>query len=170
MHVVSVYKGMDSIWSVPPCDKSYLEPRISNYSTWLKQLMGKCSSDEADELAVILSWKACHNRNQDMNGSTSIAATDMLVWGNSFSKYYARLDTTRLFRDSRCPPNVGTVKVNFDAAFPFGKNLYNVAMVARDSNGECVWWSQRQFPGRPRSADGEVRETLHTIMTTKEKA
>lgn len=54
------------------------------------------------------------------------------------------------------PPALGVIKVNIDSAFPpksqYG-NFFHVSMVARNSEGRCIWLSTKTKVGRPLEAD-----------------
>lgn len=42
-------------------------------------------------------------------------------------------------------------------------------MVARDSNGEYVWWTRHHIMGRPKLVDGEAFIFLHALSTVRDQ-
>ncbi|XP_012849622.1 PREDICTED: uncharacterized protein LOC105969414 [Erythranthe guttata] len=48
-------------------------------------------------------------------------------------------------------------------------DFYKVAMVARDSEGRCSWWSVAKLIGRPKAVEGEARAALYAMSTAVAK-
>lgn len=65
------------------------------------------------------------------------------------------------------PPSPGFLKINVDVALPRNLNVCWVSMVARDSNGECAWWSRKQIVGRLVAVDGEALAVLHGLSVAQ---
>ncbi|XP_012849448.1 PREDICTED: uncharacterized protein LOC105969246 [Erythranthe guttata] len=65
------------------------------------------------------------------------------------------------------PPPWGIIKVNVDAAFPPSKYFYNISLVSRNSDGQCIWWKIRKVFGQIRPVDGEANAVLQAITTAR---
>lgn len=64
--------------------------------------------------------------------------------------------------ESWCAPPPPRININFDVGF-FEDNYFQVAAVARDLEGRCVWWRARRFIGQPASVVGEARAALEGV-------
>ncbi|XP_012853795.1 PREDICTED: uncharacterized protein LOC105973319 [Erythranthe guttata] len=174
MHVIGHCGGMNKVWATPPFNKLDKVGNYNNFWLWFEHLRLTLNKEDLN-LAIVISWKAWHIRNQEVHESPNTVVSDLVSWGKNYLTEY-HIDRPTILQNSAregnaiwCPPNEGTIKVNFDVAFPTGKKFYKVAAVARNSIGECVWWNVRKFLGRPRPVDGEARAALHALMIAREK-
>lgn len=97
----------------------------------------------------------------------------MIEWSTHFLDSYraAQLPTTSRTRSQvTCwiaPPR-RTVKINFDVGF-LEEDKYQVAVVARDDEGLCLWWRIRRFVGQPPVVVGEARAALEGARMAMDK-
>lgn len=67
------------------------------------------------------------------------------------------------------PPEPGVVKINVDVALPAGRDFFRIGLIARDSDGNVVWWQVKKMDGRPTPVDGEAMAVLHGVLLTRNK-
>lgn len=72
--------------------------------------------------------------------------------------------------DTWHPPNPGFIHVNVDVALPAGQNFFQIGLVARNSDGQVVWWRVKQISGRPNPTDGEAMAVLYGVLLARDKA
>ncbi|XP_012836377.1 PREDICTED: uncharacterized protein LOC105957013 [Erythranthe guttata] len=141
-----------------------------NFSAWLCYLHINLSR-EAFELAATVCWRIWYFRNVELFEGLKCVKNDIVGWSTNFLDEYRRASiceahsgTHRAAASKWSPPPAEIIKINFDAGFPRGKKYFQVAMVARNHNNQCVWWSIRKLQGRPKIADGEARAALHAMI------
>lgn len=91
---------------------------------------------------MVLCDQIPHGNNEGTEG-------DIVTWCNGFLEAYGA--AKYIFHPR--PPDFAAG--HFDH--------YQIASVARDNNGKCVWWSAQWLFDRPSSAAGEARAALEGI-------
>ncbi|XP_012837646.1 PREDICTED: uncharacterized protein LOC105958183 [Erythranthe guttata] len=104
-----------------------------------------------------------------------ISVAELPIWSNSFLQSFHQSllpnaqDLQPTHPSSWLLPSCGTIKINFDVAFPCGNDHYRVAMVARGSDSVCRWWSIGSFPGKTKPVDGEAHAALYAMRIARSK-
>lgn len=160
MHVLARCRGMEEVWSGAPF---FLTGNHDSGSFWAWLMALRNTLSEAHFLlAVTVMWKSWEVRNLDVHNSPIHSPPDIVAWSREFldafqaAQVLAPGSTNGAANEVWIPPPRGVLKINVDAGFPGQQDDCWISMVARDSAGECVWWSRRRLVGRPKPADAEV--------------
>lgn len=124
-------------------------------------------------LASVFCWRVCWHRNQILYGHALEVGEYVIEWASNFLAAYReaqlpKIVTRVLAISTWTPPVFPWIKVNFDVGYVDAKN-YQVAVVARDSRGSCLWWRVRRLVGQPSAVVGEARDTLQGVLLALEK-
>lgn len=158
---------MESIWSAHPFLLDIGDSRYSFWA-WVLFLKERCDSDTF-LLAVVVMWKQWEIRNSEVHGSKFYPSADVVSWSQEFLERFWGAQVHLPPRSNPqvgsvwSPPPPGYIKINTDASFPGNSKDAWVSMVARNSDGECVWWSKKLIVGQPGPADGEALAILHGL-------
>lgn len=74
------------------------------------------------------------------------------------------------FRTTWAPPTHGFLKINVDAAPPLNMDFYRVRLVARDEQGNCLWWARSESLGRPHPSDAEAVAVLQGVKLARARS
>lgn len=173
MHVFTQCRGMEGIWNSQPFNLPAIDPQGSMWAFFHSL---RFSLDEDDFLlALVVCWKSWEIRNKDVHHSPYDIPPDIVLWcKNDLADYRSaqcvpflspRQPPSLLWQ----PPGVGQIKINVDAAFPRNSRNFRVSMVARDHDGRCLWWSRREFCGRPQPMEGEAWAVLHGLREGRDR-
>lgn len=112
-------------------------------------------------------WRIWWWRNWVVHGDGDGVCEDLIEWASHFLEGYQVLQMpwTKLSHthvDSWVAPSPPFIKINFDVGF-FELEKYQVAMIARDNDGNCVGWLIRRLCGQPPVVVGEARAAFEGI-------
>lgn len=113
-------------------------------------------------LGLVLCWKVWGVRNEQVHGSNAGFPANVVDWCKEFLKAYQRAQcptshpSTAVDTVDWIPPAGGFIKINVDMALPASADFFRVSGVARNENGDCLWWFRREVVGRPKPSDGEA--------------
>ncbi|XP_012831247.1 PREDICTED: uncharacterized protein LOC105952259 [Erythranthe guttata] len=168
-HIFFHCHGVRQVWEHLPISLPTSDMNPSVWS-WVSRLARELSVEQFHLAAVVL-WSIWDRRNKLLHGDGYRAFGEIVGWSSTYMESYRGARLSRSIVDKRShailwsPPPIGVIKINVDAAFPQGNDHYYTSMVARDSQGQSVWWQNFRHLGRVLPAEGEARAVLQaTIM------
>ncbi|XP_012837526.1 PREDICTED: uncharacterized protein LOC105958069 [Erythranthe guttata] len=174
LHVFMVCNGMERVWKNSPFELNGSKHFGSTWE-WIKYLQMVLPKNTF-LLALVVTWAAWHQRNKIVHGDNGLTGEDLVSWCRNFIVDFQRETQLTIIprRPSHIavwnPPPEEEVKVNFDASFPMGKLRLLLSLHGWSKlEGECIWWSVTEYPGRPRSVDGEAHAALHALTKAQGK-
>lgn len=172
MHVLGECRGMADVWRGHPFQLDSHNHQVSFWA-WIMELHRSLETS-IFLVALVVMWKIWHLCNQDVHSEPASAPSDIVQWSTDYLKTYHDAQLPGMVTNPQdqttnwTPPPAGSIKVNVDAAFPEGVDVFWVSMVARDNNGTCVWWSRKKIVGRPRAVEGEALAVLHGLSVARD--
>lgn len=167
-HVLMECRGVREIWASEPFS---LPQTNSHEPMWsLIHLLKRSVSQELFLVGLVTWWKIWDVRNKELYGTVDGFPADLVGWS---TEYLARYHSAQVkpppsqatpLPDVWVPPDPGVIKINVDAAFPDSSTYFRVSMVARNSQGVCLWWACKEFPGRPTPSEGEAMAVLFGLQ------
>lgn len=132
-------------------------------------MMKKFLSPDQFLVALVLAWKIWEIRNKEVHGLNDGFPPDLVEWSREYLRTYQEAQGSGMglqlqqSPQSWIPPIDGFIKINVDAALPTGKDFYRISLVARNAQGECLWWSRRELVGRQLPQDAEAAAVFHGV-------
>ncbi|XP_012842432.1 PREDICTED: uncharacterized protein LOC105962666 [Erythranthe guttata] len=126
-------------------------------------------------VAMILAWKAWDKRNKEYKGQASLTPHDLVDWCKNYLAIFRSAQIHKFSPQRHVhmstwhPPPVGAVKINTDAAVSSGNLFFSVGMVARNDEGQCIWWRVIKLPGNLHPAECEATAALKELLLAREK-
>lgn len=146
---------------------------IEYFSSGLRGLK-ECLQEEEFSLACVVIWNIWNYRNGVIHGSEVGERENIVSRSADFLNSYASarisfpLQAKVSGRVSWQLPTALFIKINFEVAF-LHSDSFQVAGVARNSEGLCLGWSVRKLPGAPSPVIAEATATRHAILLAIEK-
>lgn len=126
--------------------------------------------------AITIYWKTWETRNKIIHGSLEDLPRDIIGWARHFRTAFTEAqiaDTMEYdvrFDEQWYPPDPGKIKINVDVALPVDQDFIQLGLVARNSEGQVVWWRSKKITGRPTPTDGEALAVYHGVLLARDKA
>lgn len=173
-HVILECRGMDDIWRENPFRLPRLERSCSTMQIFTT--MKKHLHPDQFLVALVLGWKIWDLRNKEVHGSTDGFLSDIVGWARRYLRTYQEAQVPGISRaqqnlaQSWTPPAGDFIKINVDAALPKENDFYRISLVARDSQGECLWWTRTELVGRLHPTDAEALAVLQGVKFAAARA
>lgn len=159
------------VWTVEPFNIS-MPGMHTKKKKWFRFLRSQLDI-EAFTLACVVCWRVWWTRNRLVHEGDDGGNEDIIEGAEHFLEAYRSAQFPRnshgvsISAIWSAPPEE-IIKINFDVGF-FEPDRYQVAMVARDAAGTCVWWRVRRYTGQPSSVVGEAIAALEGVRVACEK-
>lgn len=125
---------------------------------------------------MTLCCKTWEIQNREVRGVVENLPADIVAWSQNYLDAYQEVQiqpspaSTDFLPQTRIPTNPPYIKVNVDVALPENEEFYQVCMVARIHEGTTIWWSSKEFSGRPNPSDGKAITVLHGVKVAASHA
>lgn len=159
-------------YGVPSPSNSTLPDMHTNFTEWFRWLRSNLDTDRFT-WACVVCWRIWWVRNQVVHNSDDSLDLTIVEWATNFLEAFQETRLPKILnhtpsRSEWSPPPPTHVQINFDVGF-FEDGKYQIAVVARGSDGECLWWRAVRFTWHPPVEVGEARAALEAIRLALSK-
>lgn len=154
-------------YGVPSPSNSTLPDMHTNFTEWFRWLRSNLDTDRFT-WACVVCWRIWWVRNQVVHNSDDSLDLTIVEWATNFLEAFQETRLPKILNHTKSPPPPTHVQINFDVGF-FEDGEYQIVVVARGSDGECLWWRAVRLTGHPPVEVGEARAALEAIRLALSK-